>query len=55
MMKDKGVLNCRRDGTSVYYHIESKHVIKLLHCMNDRHKRKSRENTESSKNKKGAV
>jgi ArsR family transcriptional regulator len=40
MMKDKGVLNCRRDGTRVYYHIENKNVIKLLHCIHDRHKRK---------------
>jgi ArsR family transcriptional regulator len=40
MMKDKGVLNRRRDGTRVYYHIENKYVIKLLLCINDRHKRK---------------
>ena len=40
MMKDKGVLNRRRDGTRVYYHIENKNVIKILHCINDRHKRK---------------
>jgi ArsR family transcriptional regulator len=35
MMKDKGVLGCRRDGTKVYYHIENKNVIKLLHCIYD--------------------
>jgi ArsR family transcriptional regulator len=40
MMKDKGVLGRRRDGTKVYYHIENKNVIKLLHCFNDRRKRK---------------
>jgi DNA-binding transcriptional ArsR family regulator len=32
IMKDKGVLSCRRDGTRVYYHIENKNVIRLLHC-----------------------
>ena len=35
MMKDKGVLGCRRDGTKVYYRIENKNVIKLLHCVYD--------------------
>jgi len=35
MMKDKGVLSCRRDGARVYYRIENKNVIKLLHCIND--------------------
>jgi hypothetical protein len=34
-MKDKGVLNCRRNGTKVYYRIENKSVIKLLHCVYD--------------------
>jgi ArsR family transcriptional regulator len=33
MMKDKGVLACRKDGAKVYYRIENKNVIKLLHCM----------------------
>ena len=33
MMKDKGVLSCRRDGARVYYRIENKNVIKLLHCI----------------------
>ena len=33
MMKDKGVLGSRRDGTKVYYHIENKNVIKLLNCV----------------------
>jgi DNA-binding transcriptional ArsR family regulator len=35
MMKDKGVLTCRRNGTKVYYRIENQHVIKLLHCIYD--------------------
>jgi len=35
MMKDKGVLGCRRDGTKVFYRIENKDVIKLLHCVYD--------------------
>jgi len=40
MMKDKGVLSCRHEGTRVYYRIENKNVIKLLHCFNNRSKRK---------------
>ncbi len=35
MMKDKGVLDCRRDGTKVYYRIANKNVIKVLHCVYD--------------------
>ena len=35
LMKDKGILGCRRDGTKVFYRIENKSVIKLLHCMYD--------------------
>ena len=33
IMKDKGVLSCRRDGTRIYYYIENKNVIRLLHCI----------------------
>jgi DNA-binding transcriptional ArsR family regulator len=40
MMKDKGVLNCRRNGTKVYYRIENKNVIKLLSCIYDHCKTK---------------
>jgi len=40
MMKDKGVLNCRRNGTKVYYRIEDKNVIKLLNCIYDHCKTK---------------
>ncbi|MGD8786777.1 MAG: metalloregulator ArsR/SmtB family transcription factor, partial [Phycisphaerales bacterium] len=35
MMKDKGVLGCRREGARVYYRIEDKNVIKLLGCIYD--------------------
>ena len=35
MMKDKGVLGCRRCGTKVYYKIENKNVVRLLHCVYD--------------------
>jgi len=42
MMKDKGVLNCRRDGAKVYYRIENENVIKLLHCVYDHCERKGR-------------
>ena len=48
MMKDKGVLGCRRDGTRVYYHIENKSVIKLLHCFNNCLKRKGEQGNSSS-------
>ncbi len=40
MMKAKGVLSRRRDGARVYYRIENKNVIKLLHCINDHCERK---------------
>jgi ArsR family transcriptional regulator len=40
MMKDKGVLNCRRNGTKVYYRIENQNVIRLLHCIYDHCDRK---------------
>lgn len=42
MMKDKGVLSCRREGTKVYYRIKNKNVIKLLHCIYDHCDRKGR-------------
>ena len=42
VMKDKGVLSCRRDGAKVYYRIENKSVIKLLHCIYDHCERKSK-------------
>ena len=35
MMKDKGVLSCRRDGARVYYRIENKNVLKVLYCIYD--------------------
>lgn len=35
MMKDKGVLSCRRDGSRVFYRIENKNVIRLLSCIYD--------------------
>ncbi len=42
MMQDKGVLSSRRDGAKVYYRIENKNVIKLLHCIHDHCKIKKR-------------
>lgn len=35
MMKDKGVLQCRRDGAKVYYRIANENVIRVLHCVYD--------------------
>ncbi|RKY13048.1 MAG: transcriptional regulator [Planctomycetota bacterium] len=40
MMKDKGVLACRRDGVKVYYRIANPNVIKLLHCIGSHCKNK---------------
>lgn len=40
MMKDKGVLNCRREGAKVYYRIENESVVKLMHCIYDNCKKK---------------
>ena len=33
LMKDRGVLDCRREGTSVFYRIRNPNVINLLHCV----------------------
>ena len=35
MMRDKGILGSRRDGAKVYYRIENRNVIRLLHCIYD--------------------
>jgi ArsR family transcriptional regulator len=35
MMRDRGVLSCRRDGNKVFYRIEDTNVIKLLACISD--------------------
>ncbi|MBN1763723.1 MAG: helix-turn-helix transcriptional regulator, partial [Sedimentisphaerales bacterium] len=35
MMRDKGVLSCRRDGVRVYYRVNNPDVIRLLHCIYD--------------------
>jgi len=33
IMKDKGVLECRREGTKAFYSIRNTQVINLLHCV----------------------
>jgi len=33
LMKDKDVLQCRRDGTKAFYRIKNPNVINLLHCV----------------------
>lgn len=35
LMKDKQVLQCRRDGTKAFYSIKNLNVINLLHCVYD--------------------
>ena len=33
IMKDKDVLQCRREGTKAFYSIKNLNVINLLHCV----------------------
>ncbi len=33
LMRDRGVLSCRRDGAKVFYRIENPNVIRVLHCI----------------------
>lgn len=33
LLKDKDILDCRREGTNVYYHIKNTNVINLLDCV----------------------
>ncbi len=33
LLKDKDILDARREGTNVYYRIKNKNVIHLLHCV----------------------
>jgi ArsR family transcriptional regulator len=33
LLKDKDILDCRREGTSVFYRIKNPNVIHLLHCV----------------------
>src|SRR3989339_1854389 len=35
MMKDKGILACRKEGANVYYRIENPNAIQLLHCIHN--------------------
>lgn len=35
LMKDKQVLQSRREGAKIFYSIKNANVIKLLHCVND--------------------
>jgi ArsR family transcriptional regulator len=39
MMKDKGVLSCRREGARVYYKTENPNITRLLRCVcNNNHR-----------------
>ncbi len=33
ILRDKNILECRREGTNVFYRIKNKNVIHLLHCV----------------------
>jgi DNA-binding transcriptional ArsR family regulator len=43
LMKDKGVLASRRDGTKVYYRIQNPNVIRILDCVYDHCQARKRE------------
>ncbi len=51
MMKDKGVLACRKDGAKVYYRIENKNVIRILHCVYE-HCESDKSQTDTRENEK---
>jgi len=36
MMKDKGLLDCRRDGNRVFYRIVNPNVLSLLDCISSK-------------------
>jgi ArsR family transcriptional regulator len=42
LMKDKGVLASRREGARVYYRILNPNAIKVLNCVNDHCKARTR-------------
>jgi DNA-binding transcriptional ArsR family regulator len=42
IMKNKGVLVCRREGAKVFYRIENKNVIKVLACIHEHCKTEKR-------------
>ncbi|HSW02809.1 MAG TPA: metalloregulator ArsR/SmtB family transcription factor [Sedimentisphaerales bacterium] len=35
MMKDRGVLACRREGAKVFYRIQNPNIIRVLACVYD--------------------
>jgi ArsR family transcriptional regulator len=42
LMKDKGVLASRREGARVYYHVSNPNAIKVLNCVYNHCKTKTR-------------
>ncbi|MBN2376747.1 MAG: winged helix-turn-helix transcriptional regulator [Sedimentisphaerales bacterium] len=36
MMKDKGLLDCRRDGNRVFYRVANPNVLSLLDCISSK-------------------
>ena len=51
LMKDKQVLQCRRDGTKVFYRIKNPHVVKLLDCVYHHCERTDNDGDETSTNR----
>ena len=49
LMKDKRILQCRREGTKVFYSIKNTNVIYLLHCVYDNCEQNHGTNSSSKK------
>ena len=32
-MRDKGILNCRRDGKNCYYSLKNKQIVQIIDCI----------------------
>lgn len=35
LMKDRGVLSCRREGNRVYYRVSNPSVVRVIQCIRD--------------------
>jgi len=33
LMRDRGIVDCRRDGAHVYYRLANQHVLKVIQCI----------------------
>ncbi|MBN2321522.1 MAG: winged helix-turn-helix transcriptional regulator [Acidobacteria bacterium] len=53
LMKDKQVLQCRRDGTRAFYSVKNPNVVPLLHCVYHNCERNHDSNRTIGERKKG--